>query len=452
MGSKKISWKRIVLILLIIAFSVLAGALIPGKRPDLVLLPAMGVVLCTLLLLADIRRNERSIDLFFDSVMGGDFATTFDESEKNLFLRSLHMRMNQFISKVRELRIRNESSEKYYRSVLEQSATGLVILNAAEEIEVINRSASRLAGISPDSTDRRLMKIRNPALFEQLKRIPPGESITFRGQGTGTERTLLLEATEIEMDGKRLKVVSIENIRRQLDQTELESYQGLIRVLTHEIMNSVAPLTSVSGTLQKRFYPDQSPIDPARIDKKLISDLLHGLSTIDDQTRGMADFVNNYRKLTKLPEPVIAEMNVAGWLEKLKILIANQIEDEGTQLIVSSDPGIKTMNADKNLLNQVILNLVNNAREALASISEGRELKIELFRYDPDHVYIRITNNGPVIPEADLEKIFIPFFTTKTTGSGIGLYVSRQIIQQHRGLLSVSSRPGETSFLIELPD
>jgi len=451
MGSKKISWKRILLIFLVIAFSGLCGALIRGSRPDMALFPALAAVICALWLMAGIHRNERNIDLFFDSMSGGDFSTTFDESEKNAFLRSLHVRMNQFSRKVRELRIRNEIREKYYRSILEQSATGLVVLNAANEIEVINRAAARFAGISPDSTDRRLMRIRNPVLFEQLKSITPGENITYRGHGPGPDLRLLLKAIEIEMSGKRIKVVSIDNIRRELDQTELESYQRLIRVLTHEIMNSVAPLTSVSSTLQKRFYPDQIPIDPGKIDKELVHALVHGLSTIDDQTRGMSEFVNNYRKLTKLPEPAIAPMDVTEWMEMLKILLSGQMEDEGIQLQMACDPGIRMMHADKNLLNQVMMNLVNNARDALASIPEGRELRIELFGYDPGHLFIKVSNNGVVIPEEDLEKIFIPFYTTKTAGSGIGLYISRQIIQLHRGLLSVSSRPGETTFLIELP-
>ena len=416
------------------------------------LLPALAALICALGLLADIRRNERSIGLFFDSVSGGDFSTTFDESEKNPFLRSLHIRMNQFSRKVRELRIRNEISEKYYRSILEQSATGLVVMNDAHEIEVINRAAARFAGISPDSTDKRLMGIRNPVLFEQLKHMAPGENITYRGHGPGPDLRLLLKAIEIEMSGKRLKVVSIENIRRELDQTELESYQRLIRVLTHEIMNSVAPLTSVSGTLQKRFYPDQIPIDPAKIDGKLVQALIHGLSTIDDQTKGMVDFVNNYRKLTKLPEPAIAPMDVTEWMEMLGILLRGQMEEEGIQLRLACDPGIRMIHADRNLLNQVLINLVNNARDALKSTPEDRELRLELFRYDPGHIFIKVSNNGPMIQEEDLEKIFIPFYTTKTAGSGIGLYISRQIIQLHHGLLSVSSRIGETSFLIELPD
>jgi len=451
MGSKRISWKRIVLIILIIILSGLGGILITGNRPDLVLVPAVAVVVLSFYLFTDIRRNERSIDLFFESVTNNDFSTTFDEADRNPLIRSLHVRMNQFIHKIRELRVRNETSERYYRSILQQSATGLVVLNREYGIEVINRAAARFAGISPDSTDKRLLKIKNPHFFEQLKRIVPGENITYREHGPGPDHALLLRAIEIEMAEILLKVISIENIRHELDQTELESYQRLIRVLTHEIMNSVSPLTSVSNSLKKRFYPDRSPIDPSRVDAKLIDELIYGLSTIDDQTQGITEFVSNYRKLTKIPDPVIAAVNVTEWLEKLKILITDQMENEGIHLLLSTGPGIRMIHADRNLLNQVIMNLVNNARDALEAIPESRELRIELFQYDPGHVFIKVSNNGVVIPEEDLGKIFIPFFTTKKNGSGIGLYISRQIIQQHHGLLSVSSRPGETSFLIELP-
>ena len=247
-------------------------------------------------------------------------------------------------------------------------------------------------------------------------------------------------------------VISIENIKRELEQTELESYHRLIRVLTHEIMNSVAPLTSVSGTLQKRFFPGQAPIDPARVDQKMIEGLVQGLTTIDDQTRGMVDFVNNYRRLTRLPEPVIASFGVSEWMESIRLLVSQQMEEAGIQMDFSSDPGVKNIHADRKLLSQVILNLVNNARDALSSLPGERKLRIDLFRVEPAHLYIRISNNGEPIPEEEMEKIFIPFYTTKEKGSGIGLYVSRQIIHLHGGLLSVSSRPGETSFLIELPD
>jgi two-component system nitrogen regulation sensor histidine kinase NtrY len=452
MGSRIVSWRRILLITLIVAASGAGGALFASNRTDLALLPALAAVALVFFLWADIRRKEKSIEQFFDSATSGDFSTTFDETVKDPLIRKIHARMNLLIRRTGDIRMKSEASERYYRAILQQSATGLVVLNSDNEIEVINRAAARFAGISPDSTDKRLLKIRNPYFFEQLIQMKPGENITYKDHGSESSNALLMKSIEINMADGRLKVISIENIRRELDQTELESYQRLIRVLTHEIMNSVAPLTSVSGTLQNRFFPGKSPIDPEKVDEKLIMALIQGLSTIDDQTRGMVDFVNNYRKLTRLPEPVIASFHVEGWLEKLKILITEQLENAGIRLYFTIESGVKEIHADKNLLSQVIMNLVNNAKDALMDSPGGRELKIGFFRYDPAHIYIKVCNNGVPIPEEDLEKIFIPFYTTKETGSGIGLYISRQIIHQHGGLLSVSSRPGETAFLIELPD
>ncbi len=440
------------LICLAVLASCAGGLLISSERPDLALLSLLASIALAIWLMKDIQRGLKNITRFFESTASGDFSTTFDESSKDPMLRKLHAAMNQLIRKFRNLRVKSESREKYYQAVIKQSATGLIVLNSRNEIEVINRAAALFAGISPDSGDTRLLGIRNPHFFDQLASIDPGEKRTYRDQGHGPSSALLLRATGIELSGERLKVVSIENIKRELEQTELESYHRLIRILTHEIMNAVAPLTSVSGTLQKRFFPDQSPIDPSRVDKKMIEGLVQGLTTIDDQTRGMADFVNNYRRLTRLPEPVIAPFGASEWLESLRLLVTQQMDEAGIQMELSSDPGIRNIHADRKLLSQVILNLVNNAKDALSGLPGGRKLRIDLFRIEPAHLYIRVSNNGEQIPEEEMEKIFIPFYTTKEKGSGIGLYVSRQIIHLHGGLLSVSSRPGETAFLIELPD
>ncbi len=440
------------LLILVVLASGTGGLMLAGERKDLAFPALLASVLFVILLLADIRRGTKNITRFFQSVESGDFSTTFDESSKDPLLRKLHEGMNRLIRRFRELRVKSESREKYYQAVIQQSATGLVVLNARNEIEVINRAAALFGGISPDSGDMRLLGIRNPHFFDQLTSMAPGEKRTYRDQGPGPSNALLLRAITIELSGERLKVISIENIKRELEQTELESYHRLIRVLTHEIMNAVAPLTSVSGTLQKRFFPEQSPIDPARVDEKMIGDLLQGLSTIDDQTRGMVDFVNNYRRLTRLPEPVIVPFGVSEWMESIRLLVTQQMDEADIHLELAADQGVRMINADRKLLSQVILNLVNNARDALIGFSGERRLIITLFRVEPAHLYIRVSNNGEPIPEEEMEKIFIPFYTTKEKGSGIGLYVSRQIVHQHGGLLSVSSRPGETSFLIELPD
>jgi len=450
MESEKIAWKRIILLSAMLFSAIVTGVMLTGPNPDYTVLPALILFISIFWFLRNIRRNEQSINQFFEAVGSDDFSVTFVENENNPSLRKLHVQMNLINRKIRELRLNSEARERYYRAILQHSTTGLVVLNQEEEIEMINEAASRFAGISPASTDTRLMTIRNPQFFKQLCNLNPGDYYTYRDQSSEPEKTLQFKAIEISVAEKKLKLVSIENIRRELDHKELESYQSLIRILTHEIMNSVAPLTSVSHTLQKLFFRENRPVDPGQLDSSLINALIQGLTTIDEQAKGLINFVNNYRRLTKLPNPVLETFDVKEWLDKLRFLLSEQLEQAGIHLQISVDPNIKTIVADRNLLGQVIINLVNNAKDALLDIPSGRKLRIGISRYDSSNVYIKVSNNGPAISPENLEKIFIPFFTTKENGSGIGLYISRQIIHLHKGLLSVSSRTGETVFGIEL--
>jgi two-component system nitrogen regulation sensor histidine kinase NtrY len=450
MGSENIPWERIFLLSIMVISAIFTGVMMAGPNPDYTIFPAFILIISIFYFLRDIRRNEQSINQFFDAAGSGDFSVSFIETEQNPMLRKLHGQMNLINRKIMEIRLNSEARERYYLAILQQSTTGLVVLNQEEEIEMINEAAARFAGISPASTNTRLMKIRNPLFYAQLCNLNPGDHYTYRDQSTDSEKTFLFKAIEIKVAEKQRKLVSIENIRRELDHKELESYQSLIRILTHEIMNSVAPLTSVSHTLQKLFFRENRPIDPGQLDSTLITALIQGLTTIDEQAKGLVNFVNNYRRLTKLPNPVMETIDVKEWLEKLRILLSEQVDQAAIHLQVSVDPNIKTIAADRNLLSQVIINLVNNARDALLDIPSNRELRIGIFRYDSSNVYIKVSNNGPPISPGNLEKIFIPFFTTKDSGSGIGLYISRQIIHLHNGLLSVSSSPGETAFGIEL--
>jgi two-component system nitrogen regulation sensor histidine kinase NtrY len=448
MGFRLYNWKVVFYLALIILSAGTGSILLFGPTPDLALFPVLVLVLSVLLLLREIRKTEKNIGQFFEAVESNDYSLTFKETNRNQAIRNLYHSMNRINEQIREMRRRNEVREKYYRLILQQSATGLVVLTPDGEVELVNEAAARFSGISPESTDPRLLKIRNPVFFSQIQNTRPGEHHTFRNMSGGSDQTFLFRAIEIVAAGKPLKLVSIENIRRELDHKELESYQNLIRVLTHEIMNSVSPLTSITGTLRRIISPEGTPIDPGSVDRKVVRALLKGLATMDDQTRGMVNFVQNYRKLTKLPEPVIESFDTDEWLEKLKILVSDRLKSDHILMKVERDPGIPALYADKNLLGQVVLNLINNALDALKEIPGNRELGISVFRRE--HQYIRVANNGPAIPPDEMEKIFVPFYTTKENGSGIGLYLSRQIIHRHNGAISLTSNPGETAFVIEL--
>jgi signal transduction histidine kinase len=247
-----------------------------------------------------------------------------------------------------------------------------------------------------------------------------------------------------------LKLVSIQDIRHELEFRELDSYRKLISVLTHEIMNLLSPLTTVSKELYSMFRTNDKPKMLSQIDDGTIKTAVTGLQLINEQSNGLLNFVSNYRKISKLPQPEFATFDVDEWVEQLKIAFSGKMSENNIGFKITLDKSLKEVIADKKLLNQVIINLINNAIEALQEKKQDRQIRIQMLRTPQNNVIIRIINNGPLIPPELLEKIFVPFFTTKKSGSGIGLSISQEIMKLHNGsITAVSSEVSNTCFIVE---
>jgi signal transduction histidine kinase len=231
----------------------------------------------------------------------------------------------------------------------------------------------------------------------------------------------------------------------------LESYRKLISVLTHEIMNLMSPLTSVSKALFALYHKGDKPVDLPDIDDNILKTTLNGLQVFNEQTDAIHSFVDNYRKISKIPQPVFKPFDIADWVEQLHIVYTAKMSEQGILFKIHHDMGQKSLLADKNLINQVMFNLINNAIDAVMENEKDRRISIEISQSAPNRLQIVVFNNGPLIPPEIQEKIFIPFFTTKKHGSGIGLSICQEIMKLHRGSLTViSSQNSLTSFIIEL--
>jgi len=261
---------------------------------------------------------------------------------------------------------------------------------------------------------------------------------------------LMIRSKEIRNGENVSRLISLQDIRHELDEKELDSWQKLIRVLTHEIMNSIAPIVSLTGTLKNFFTHEGLPATPSSVDAETIENVIQGLETIEERGKGLVNFVNSYRILTKIPKPDFAVFQVEEWLDQIRLLLHEQIEKQEIHLEVKIDQRARELTADKNLLTQVVLNILKNAIEALAEIPENRKIRIFADISRQNRPVIRIINNGPVISEDVLEKIFIPFYTTKEQGSGIGLSFSREILRLHHGSIHAESSEASTSFTITL--
>jgi signal transduction histidine kinase len=408
-------------------------------------------IVCAVQLVVKFRQTNRSIGFFFDSIRNEDTTVNFPVNLGDKSLKALNHSMNELNEHIQEIKLENEYKEKYYRALIQQASIGLVVLNEQDEIELINEVICRYAGISPASTNMNLLKIKNEEFYKVLTRIESGESVTFRNSLSGSVQLLLFRATVIKSGDKMVKLISVQDIRQELDEKELESYQKLISILTHEIMNSLAPMISVSKTLVNFYTADEGPVETGAVNDSMITTTVQGLKLIEEQGNGLVSFVNSYRRLTKIPEPVFQRFAVDDWLEQLTILFAERLRADQIELEILIGKPLAEIYADKNLVNQVVVNLINNAVDALRQIEEQRKILIELSAHRDNRVIIKISNNGPAIPAEIQEKIFIPFYTTKENGSGIGLSLSRQIMRSLKGSVSLVSNDQEgTVFTLEI--
>jgi two-component system nitrogen regulation sensor histidine kinase NtrY len=392
--------------------------------------------------------TNEAISFLFDSLRNDDTSIRFQGKIKNKGLMRVYENMNRLSDYFQEIKLKNEYNESYYRSLIQNSSAGLIVLGVNNKIELINKTACTYAGISPDTTNPDLLRIRHPAFYEAVSNLKPGETVTYKSLFSNNMQLLLFRASMIRRKEEELKLISIQDIRYELESRELESYRKLISVLTHEIMNILSPLTSVARELYTLFNHDEKK--SPRIDESVIRTAVSGLQLINEQSNSLVNFMNNYRKISKLPQPEFLSFSVREWIEQLKIAYSGRMKESNIDFKISAEKSLNDIIADKKLLNQVMINLINNSFDAVMEKEGERKIEISILKNSLGRIIIKVINNGPVIPAELLEKIFVPFFTTKKGGSGVGLSISQEIMKMHNGsIVAISSEESQTCFILE---
>ena len=448
MISKNLYINLIVRVLLIVILSVLLGYLIVSDRSmRFILICLLTIIFLTISLISFLNSTNRKIRYFFDSVKNNDSSLSFPIDEKNKSVREIYRNMNRVNQQIQQLKIENSQQEHFFRILLEHLATGIITYNGKGFIQHANSSAKRLLSTDVLTHIQQLERI-DQKLYNVIGRIKPYERQLVAVKSEHGEIQLSLKATSFKTNEDELVILSIQDIKNELDEKELESWMKLIRVLMHEIMNSITPITSLTESLLKVYDADGEPIPAEVITDKMVATTIQGLNVIREQGKGLMTFVESYRKLTRVPEPVKLRFKISDLMCRVEVLY-NSLEKSNTIELNFSlkDPDIE-INADQNLISQVLINLIKNALEANEGNPNGR-IKIVARINKNNNPEICVIDNGPGIPEENLEEIFVPFFTTRVNGSGIGLSLSRQIMRIHGGNLKVSSVPGkETIFCL----
>ena len=390
---------------------------------------------------------NRKVAFFFDAVTNEDTTLHYSESIRPRSLRALHQSLNLLNKHIADIKIKNEYNEKFFQEMLKSSATGLLAVDEKGYIEQINDSALDFIGL-PHITHIDLLQQKNKELFEQMMLITPGQSRTVKVLHDNELRLFSLKVALLNFGSNSYRLYSIADIKAEMEENELDSWQKLIRVMTHEIMNSVAPITSLSNTLSRIFIRNNHPIPVQEVTGKHVENIIHGLEVIENTGSGLMRFVEDYRKLTKVPSPVFKPINIDNWLNAIRLLMRNKLHEEKINLRIVKKGSRDELIGDEKLLNQVMINILNNAVDALKD-TDHKKIAISITENNLGRLKISISDNGKGIPPEELEKIFIPFYTTKEKGSGIGLSLSRKIMRLHRGSISVSSLPAEkTTFIL----
>ena len=452
MISKKLYINIIIRVSLIVAFSILLGYLIVKEQSlRFSIICSATIIILTINLIYYLNRTNRNIRFFFDSVRNDDSNLSFPVDNKSGNLRELHQSMNNVNKQIQHLKIENRQQEQYFSRILEHLATGIITYNTKGFIQHSNTAAKRLLSTEVLTHLQQIERV-DKKLFAAIKNLRPNERKLVPINTKQGEVKLLLKSTLSGTKENELIILSVQDIRHELDEKEVDSWMRLIRVLMHEIMNSITPITSLSESLVKIFKAGDNPVNAEEITNKTISTTLQGLNVIIEQGKSLKAFVESYRTLTRIPKPELKLSGVSELFERVRILTDALEKGTNTRIIFeNNDPGLGIF-ADENLISLVLINLIKNAVEANEK-NPDCTIRVVAGRGYNSNPEICVTDNGPGISEENLEEIFIPFFTTRENGSGIGLSISKQIMGAHGGSLKVRSSPGsETVFCMSFQE
>lgn len=424
--------RLLLLVMMLVAVSVLMGWLVTSGRDGYILPVAVLVVVLAWRLVNVYRRIVRNLDFIFGAVRNNDFSFRFVENP----LRTEHSVVNHSLNRIKEVldeaKMKALEKERYFEAVIECANVGIVILLENGAVVQNNSKALKLLGV-PVLGHVGMLQGVSQSLAETLLKIAPMEKRSVCFSTESGEVNLLLSCSVMQYEGQELRIVSIEDINRELDMQEGLAWEKLTRILTHEIMNSLAPVTSISGTL---------------LNSKGNAEVLQqGLETIHGTSDRLMKFVDSFRSVTRIPLPKKEPFYLLELFNEAVPLIA----PGDIRLVLAVDPKDTMIYADRVQLQQVVVNLLKNAVEACSFRDGERWIELRSHIAPDERVHIEISNNGGAIPADVAENIFTPFFTTKRDGSGIGLAVSKQIIRLHGGTLSLSQNCNDrVTFLIVL--
>lgn len=406
---------------------------------------SIGVVAQIVALIRYVDKTNRDLSRFLSSIRYSDFSQSFTGAGRGKSYTALGRSFSNVMDDFREARSETEEQHRFLQTVIQHVGTGLISYDGKGDVGLINNAAKRLFGLQYLKNVTGLSSY-SKNMVEALGKLRAGDRAIVKVVRGDELQELVLSGTEFRLRGDLYTLVAIQDIQSELEEKELQAWLKLTQVLTHEIMNSITPIASLAASAQEIL--NSTANDEAESDAERLEDVRGAIQTIDRRSQGLLHFVQAYRSMTRIPRPNLKIFQAERLFESVHDLFRNELGDAGIELKIIIDPPLLELTADPELVEQILINLVRNA---IQMKEPGKPLQIRLSGRigERSRPIISVSDNGPGIEPEAIDKIFVPFFTTKKEGSGIGLSLSRQIMRQHGGSLSVFSDPGlETTFTL----
>jgi nitrogen fixation/metabolism regulation signal transduction histidine kinase len=415
------------------------------QKPELPVtnsLLVLALIMETAALLWYLTRIRRDLLKLINALVNDDPTMQFSRVRRDPYFNAIHAGFNALISDFRLVRLDREAEQRFFEETVNHVQFGLVAFNEKGEVRMINRAFLELFGITAlDRLD--VLEDVAPGLPAFFKQFSPGKETLKKISLPDGQHHLIFLASGFVLKGEMITLLSVRDISREIDRNELDAWQKLLRVLRHEILNSLSPIKLIAGNLSERLQPEGEMVPLEHLSEKEAADIKTGLDTIHRRASGLSVFLDAYTNLYRTPEFKPEPTEIAPLLQRIIGLFKEEAEQLKIHLkLGQANKGLELL-MDERMIEQVLINLVKNAMEA---VKERTSKTITLSASESEQgMVISISDSGAGIPEEQLESIFIPFFSTKESGTGIGLSFSQHVMQLHGGHIRVHSTPGEGS-------
>ncbi len=442
---------NIVIRIFILIITIFAFVGLFGKKEFAItaLLLAIIIVVQAVSLIRYIEKINRIVEGFLASIKFSEYGQTINTEGLGSSFDNLKHAFNRVIDDFKKIRYEKEMHYFYLQNIISYIEIGIIAYQKDGTVEIANNACKKMFNINEIDNIRDIDRETNN-FSKVLLNIQPGENQLFKISHSAEIMQLSVYANEFKIDDKDIILVSFKNIQTELEEQELAAWQKLIRVLTHEIMNSIAPIASLTSTVNMMVseLADELNIDDDNENQESIEDISNALETIHKRSVGLIHFVEQYRNLTRIPEPKFSTYNIATQFTNIYKLLEKDLEEKNIKLEVLVVPENLQITADEQLIEQVLINMVKNSIHALQN-TDNKMITLKAYTDATGRQVIKVIDNGQGIIKEVVDKIFIPFFTTKSQGSGIGLSLSKQIMRLHSGNVKVHSEPNvETCFTL----